>query len=173
MQRATTSHSKLQRTTTSHNEPQRTTASHNEPQRATTNHNKLQRATTNHSQPQPATTNHNHSQRVTTTHNEPQPSTTSHNHPQLRHKMNKTYKKLHSLVNSLSPLNYLAAGILMNIVLILMLIQCSDIILLAVEAFGSVFMRLILRTWQLKGEKGNTNLLQNLFSVFIFSFSSR
>ena len=173
MQRATTSHSKLQRTTTSHNEPQRTTASHNEPQRATTNHNKLQRATTNHSQSQPATTNHNHSQRVTTTHNEPQPSTTSHNHPQLRHKMNKTYKKLHSLVNALSPLNHLAAGILMNIVLILMLIQCLDIILLAVEAFGSVFMRLILRTWQLKGEKGNTNLLQNLFSVFIFSFSSR
>ena len=82
--------------------------------------------------------------------------------------MNKTHKKLHSLVNALSPLNPLAAGILMKIVLILMLVQCSGIILFVVEAFGSV----ILRTWQLKDEKGNTNLLQNHFSVFIFSFSS-
>ena len=91
----------------------------------------------------------------------------SHNHPQLRHKMNKTHKKLHSLVNALSPLNPLAAGILMKIVLILMLVQCSGIILFAVEAFGSVFVRVILRTWQLKGEKGNTNLLQ-IFSLCLF-----
>ena len=82
--------------------------------------------------------------------------------------MNKTHKKLHSLVNALSPPNPLAAGILMKIVLILMLGQCSGIILFVVEAFGSV----ILRTWQLKSEKRNTNLLQKLFSVFIFSFSS-
>ena len=53
-----------------------------------------------------------------------------------------------------------------------MLVQCSGIILFAVEAFGSVFVHVILRTWQLKSEKGNTNLLQNLFSVFIFSFPS-
>ena len=86
--------------------------------------------------------------------------------------MNKTHKKLHSLVNALSPLNPLAAGILMKIVLILMLVQCSGIILFAMEAFGSVFLRVILRTWQLKGEKGNANLLQNLLSMFIFFFSS-
>ena len=105
-------------------------------------------------------------------HNEPQPPTTNHNNPQLRHKMNETHKKLHSLVNASSPLNPLAAGILMKIVLILMLVQCSGIILFVVEAFGSVFGRVKLRTWQLKDEKGNSNLLQNLFSVFIFSFSS-
>ena len=81
--------------------------------------------------------------------------------------MNKTHKKLHSLVNLLSPLNPLAAGILMKIVLILMLVQYSGIILFAVEAFGSVFVRVILRTWQLKGKKGNTNLLQ-IFSLCLF-----
>ena len=44
---------------------------------------------------------------------------TSHNDPQLRHKINKTYKKLRSLVYALSPLNHLTAGILMKIVLVL------------------------------------------------------
>ena len=57
--------------------------------------------------------------------------------------MNKTHKKLHSLVNALSPLNPLAAGILMKIVLMLMLVQCSGIILFVVEAFGNVFVRVI------------------------------
>ena len=148
MQRATTSHNEPQRATTSHNEPQRATTSHNEPQRATMSHNEPQRATTNHNKPQQATTNHNKPRRTTTSHNKSQSPTTSHNHPQLRHKMNKTYKKLHSLVNALSPLNPLAAGILMKIVLILMLVQCSGIILFAVEAFGSVFVRVILWNWQ-------------------------
>ena len=75
----------------SHNESQRTIMSQNEPQRAATNHNHPQRATTNY--------------------NKQQQATTSHNKPQLRRKMNKTNKKLHSLVNALSPLNLLAAGI--------------------------------------------------------------
>ena len=132
----------------------------------------MQSAATNHNKPQRTTITHNEAQPPTTSHNEPQPSTTSHNNPQLRHKMNKTQKKLHSLVNSLSPLNTLAAGILMEIVLILMLVQGSSIILFVMEAFGSFFVRVILRTWQLKGEEGNINLLQNLFYVFIFSFSS-
>ena len=132
----------------------------------------MQSAATNHNKPQRTTITHNEAQPPTTSHNEPQPSTTSHNNPQLRHKMNKTHKKLHSLVNSLSPLNTLAAGILMKIVLILMLVQGSSIILFVMEAFGSFFVRVILRTWQLKGEEGNINLLQNLFYVFIFSFSS-
>ena len=125
-----------------------------------------------YNQPQRTTTSHNKPQSPTMRYNHPQSSTTSRNDPQLRHKMNKTHKKLHSLVNSLSPLNTLAAGILMKIILILMLVQGSGIILFVVEAFGSVFVCVILRTWQLKGEKGNVNLLQNLFYVFIFSFSS-
>ena len=103
-----------------------------------------------HNEPQRATTNHNEPQRATTNHNQPQSATTSHNHPQLRHKMNKNHKKLHSLVNVLSPVNPLAAGILMKIVLILMLVQCSGIILFAVEAFGRVFVRVILWNWQKK-----------------------
>ena len=87
--------------------------------------------------------------------------------------MNKTQKKLHSLVlNALSPLIPLAARILMKIVLMLMLVQCSGINLFVVEAFENVFLHIILQNWQLKGEKVNTNLLQNLFPVFIFSFSS-
>ena len=44
-------------------------------------------------------------------HNDPQQAITTLNDPQLRRKMNKTNKKLHSLVNALSPLNPLAAGI--------------------------------------------------------------
>ena len=39
-----------------------------------------------------------------TGHNELQRATTSHNDPQLRLKMNKTHKKLHSLVYAFSPL---------------------------------------------------------------------
>ena len=87
--------------------------------------------------------------------------------------MNKTHKKLHGLVlNALSPLIPLAARILMKIVLMLMLVQCSGINLFVVEGFENVFLHIILQNWQLKGEKVNTNLLQNLFPVFIFSFSS-
>ena len=46
--------------------------------------------------------------------------TASHNNQQLRHKIMKTHKKLHSLVYALSRLNSLAAGILIKIVLILL-----------------------------------------------------
>ena len=115
---------------------------------------------------------------------EPQWATKTHSDLQLRHKMNKTHKNLHSLVNALSPLNPLAAGILVETVLIwcfkckahavtfwlLALIQCSGIILFVEDAFGSVFVRVVWQTWQLKSEKVNTNLLQNLFFVFIFPF---
>ena len=124
-----------------------------------TSHNHPQRAKTSHSKPQWATANHDNLQQAITSH-EPQL-------PQLKRKMNKTHKKLHSLVNALSPLNHLAAAILMKIVLLLVLkcaahavafwflvlIQCLGIILFVVEAFGSVFLHVILRTWQLKGEK--------------------
>ena len=48
-----------------------------------------------------------------------QRATTNHNNPQLRHKMNETHKKLHSLAYVLSPLNPLTAGILTKIVLML------------------------------------------------------
>ena len=41
---------------------------------------------------------------------EPQWATKTHSDLQLRHKMNKTHKNLHSLVNELSPLNPLTAG---------------------------------------------------------------
>ena len=115
---------------------------------------------------------------------EPQWATKTHSDLQLRHKMNKTHKNLHSLVNALSPLNPLAAGILVETVLIwcfkckahavtfwlLALIQCSGIILFVEDGFGSVFVRVVWQTWQLKSEKVNTNLLQNLFFVFIFPF---
>ena len=92
--------------------------------------------------------------------------------------MNKTHKKLHSLVNVLSPLSPLAAGILMKIVFTLSPSgSCYSYNVQALfcmwwKKFGSVFVRVILRTWQLNGEKVNTNLLQNLFFVFNFSFSS-
>ena len=79
----------------------------------------MQRATANHNEPQWATTNHNEPQGTTTTHKEPQQATTSHSDLQLKHKMSKTHKKLLSLVNALSPLNPLAAGILVKIVLML------------------------------------------------------
>ena len=59
----------------------------------------------------------NELQQATKNHNHPQGATRSHNDPQLRHKMNKTHKELHNLVNALSPLNSLSARILMKIVL--------------------------------------------------------
>ena len=95
---------------TSHNEPQRATMSHNEPQRTATSHNKLQWVTTKHNHPQQATTNHNEPQQATMSHNDPQRATLTYNDLQLRHKMNKTHKNLHSLANELSPLNPLTAG---------------------------------------------------------------
>ena len=48
-----------------------------------------------------------------------QRATTSRNDPELRHKMNETHKKLHSLAYALSPLNPLTARILMKIILML------------------------------------------------------
>ena len=121
-----------EQTTTSHNESQQPTASHNEPHRTTTSNNKPQQATANNKEPQPPTTSHNTTQRPTTNqkhpqqaiaiHNDSQKAIASHNEPQrptLRHKMNKTHKKLHSLVNALSPLKPLAAGILVKTVLML------------------------------------------------------
>ena len=53
---------------------------------------------------------HNEPQRAITNHNYPQRATITHKDLQLRHKMNKTHKNLHSLVNELSPLNPLTAG---------------------------------------------------------------
>ena len=76
-----------------------------------------------------------------------QRATTNHNNPQLRHKMNETHKKLHSLAYVLSSLNPLAHPVAFRL---LVHIQCSGIILFVVEAFRSVFVRVILRTWQLK-----------------------
>ena len=101
-----------------------------------------------------------------TSHNEPQPPTTSHSkpqqattHPQLRHEMNKTHKNLHSLVNALSPLSPLAAGIFKKIVFTLSPSgSCYSYNVQALfcfwwKKFGSVFVRVTLRTWQLNGEK--------------------
>ena len=95
-------------------------------QQATTSHNKLQQATTSRSKPQQG-------KMTQVTHN---------------YKINKTHKKLHSLVYALFPLNYLTAGILMKIVMMLVPrvcdfgplvpIRCSIIVLFVVEAFGSV-----------------------------------
>ena len=84
-----------------------------------TSHSEPKIATTSHKEPQRPTTSHNQPQRPTTSHSKPYQATTSHNDPPLRHKMNKTHKNLHSLVNALSPLNPLAAGILVKIVFML------------------------------------------------------
>ena len=142
---------------TSHNHPQRAKTSHSKPQRATANHDNLQQAITSH---------------------EPQL-------PQLKRKMNKTHKKLHSLVNALSPLNHLAAAILMKIVLLLVpqvRSACRRLLISGTHTMfrhysvcgGSIWKRLFARNitdLAVKGWKVNTKLLQNLFSVFIFSFS--
>ena len=135
----------MQRATTSHNKPQHL----QHPQRAATKHNASQRATTNNNEPQQLTKSHNDPQRATATHNSDS--------------VIETHKKLHRLVYALSPLNALTAGILMEIVLmlvpqvrstrrrLLVLIQCSGIILFVVEAFERLFVLVILRNWQLKG----------------------
>ena len=62
---------------------------------------------------------HKDPQRATTSYNKQQQPTTTHNNPQLRHKVIKNHKKLHSLVYALSFLNLLNAEILMKIVLVL------------------------------------------------------
>ena len=108
--------------------------------------NKPQQATTSYSKPQRAAASHNKAKWPTATHN---------------YKINKTHKKLHSLVYALFPLSHLTAGILMKIVMTLVPrvcdfrplvpIRCSIIVLFVVEAFGSVFVGVILQTWQLKG----------------------
>ena len=98
--------------------------------------------------------------------------------------MSKTDKKLHSLVYALSPLNPLTAGILMKIVLMLvprvrsarcrlpapvthtMFRHCS-------VCGGSIWKRFRAHNIIDLAVKGlSTNLLQNLFSAFVFSFSS-
>ena len=116
-------------------------------------------------------------QRATTSHNEPQL-------PTIRHKMNKTGKKLHSLVYALSPLNPLTAGILIKIVLMLVPRVRSARCHLPAPVTHAMF-----RHYSVSGRciwkrfrahniidlavKGlSTNLLQNLFSAFVFSFSS-
>ena len=152
----------MQRAATSHNKPQRTTTSHNKPQRATTNRNHPKRATTTHDEPQRPKRSNNEPQRPTTSHKEQQQATTTHNDPQLRHKMIKTHKKLHSLVYALSPLNPYLPGFWWKkfwwwypkpaahavAFWLLVLIQCLGIILFV---FGNVFERVILWTRQLKG----------------------
>ena len=117
-------------------------------------------------EPQPPTTSHNKPQWATTTHNKPQRATT---HPQLRHEMNKTHKNLHSLVNALSPFSPLTAGILMKIVFTLSpsgfcySYNVQALFCLWWKKFGSVFVRVILRTWQLNGEKSKCKFAAKSF----------
>ena len=113
---------------------------------------------------------------------EPQWATTTHSDLQLRHKMNKTHKNLHSLANALSPLNPLAAGILVETVLIwcfkckahavtfwlLALIQCSGIILFVKDAFGSVFVRVVLQTWNKEWKSKYKFAAKSFLRVYFF-----
>ena len=168
------------------NVPQRLTTTRNEPQRAkraTTTHNEPQRTTASHNKPQWVTKTHNESQRATTSHSETQRATAT---PQLRHKMNKTYKKLHSLVNALSPLNPSAGGILVKIVLMLVpQVSSARCHLLTPSTHtmfrhcsvcgGSIWKRFCKRNTTglvVKGWKSKYKFAANLFSVFISFFPS-
>ena len=124
---------------------------------------------------------HKDPQRATTSYNKQQQPTTSHNNPQLRHKVIKNRKKLHSLVYALSFLNLLNAEILMKIVLVLVpQVRSTRFPLLAPATHtmfrhysicdGSTWKRFCARNFTklaVKGLKIKYKFVANLFSVLV------
>ena len=151
----------------------------------TKNHNESQRTTTTHNEPQWATMMHNDPQRPTTSHSEPQRARTNHSDTQLRHKMNKTHIKLHSLVYTLSPLNPLVARILIKIVLMLVpqvRITCRRVLAPGIHTIfrhyfvcgGRIWKRFCVRNIKdlaVKGQKSKYKFAAKFFlCVYFFLF---